>query len=102
MWETIILLAIYLVLGLLCLAVAGWGVVTGQFLDVDGLFLVLVCLSLAVVFLAAFALAIRRGEFAAVMKGLRRSQAATLPETPGPEAPGQAEATNPSRQQANQ
>ena len=97
MWETIILLAIYLVLGLVCLAVAGWGVVTGQFLDLDGLFLVLVCLSLAVVFLTAFALAVRRGEFAVVLKRLRRPKAADLAE-----AAGQAEAANTAQRQGNQ
>ena len=96
MWETIILLMIYLVAGLLCLAVAGWGVVTGQFLEMDGLFLVLVCLSLAAVFLGAFALAVRRGEFAAVLKWLRRPKAAPLPE-----AAGQANPANPSEQQGN-
>ncbi len=97
MWETIILLVIYLIAGLLCLAVTGWGVVTGQFLEVDGLLLVLVCLSLAAVFLSAFALAVRRGEFAALLKWLRRPKAAPLPE-----AAGQANPANPSEQQGNQ
>ena len=72
MLETIILLAIYLVVGLAGLAVAGWCVATGQFLDIDGLFLTLACLSLAVVFLAAFALAVRKGEFAEAIALLRR------------------------------
>ncbi len=79
MWELIIELAIYLVISLAGLAVAAWGVVTGQFLDIDGLFLVLVCLSIAAVFLIAFALAVRKGEFAAVLAFLRRSKPAPAP-----------------------
>jgi len=76
MWELIIELAIYVVVSLAALAVAAWGVVTGQFLDIDGLFLVLVCLSIALVFLTAFALAVRKGDFAEAMAFLRRSKPA--------------------------
>ena len=41
MWGTIILRTIYLVVILMCLVVACWVVITGQFLDIDGLFLML-------------------------------------------------------------
>lgn len=75
MWESILLLLFYLLGGLLCLAVAGWVVITGQFVDVDGLFLSLVCLTLAAVFLLAFGLAWRKGEFADVMAKLRAKKA---------------------------
>lgn len=84
MWEEIILLAIYVVVGLTCLAVAGWGVVTGQFLDIDGLFLVLACLSLALVFLTAFGLSVWRGEFAGVLDRLRRSRSPTPAQSSNP------------------
>ena len=83
MWETIILLTIYLVVSLTCLVVACWVVITGQFLDIDGLLLMLVCLSLAVVFLTAFALAVRRGEFAGVLKRLRRPKPVAPPKSAG-------------------
>ena len=63
MLETLLLLAAYLVLGLACMAVAGWAVITGQFLDIDGLFLALVSASIGGVFLLGFALAVWRGDF---------------------------------------
>ena len=79
MWEAIILLLIYLVVGLAGLAVAGWGVAAGQFFTMDGLFLVLVSLTLAVVFLTAFALGVRSGEFGEVLGRLRRPKRSPAP-----------------------
>lgn len=74
MVETVIELAIYLVVGLGALAVAGWNVATGQFLTMDGLLLTLICLSGAAVFLGAFALAFRKGEFGDLFGRKRNGQ----------------------------
>ncbi len=90
MWELIILLLIYLLSGLAALTVAGWVMVSGQFFDIDGLFLALVCLSLAAVFLGAFALSVRKGEFSQVLSKVRGRKKAA-PEPAESAAPAQSE-----------
>lgn len=51
MLETALLLIFSLLLAIGCLALAGWLVVSHQFATLDGIFLTLVCLVLALVFL---------------------------------------------------
>jgi hypothetical protein len=62
-WEIIVIHIVCLVLALGCLGVAGWAVVTGQLFKtgVDGLFLMLVCLLLALIFSIGPLQAIRQG-----------------------------------------
>lgn len=62
MWEIVILNAVCLVLALVALGIALWAVLSGQLFEtgVDGLFLVLVCLLIAVVFSVPPLVAIRR------------------------------------------
>ncbi len=98
MRETIILLLIYLLSGLACLAVAAWTVISGQFFDIDGLFLVHVCLALAAVFLGAFGLAVWKGEFSDAISKIRK------PKPAAPEQSGGLPATSPAPnpQQAQQ
>jgi len=70
MWESIMLNALCLVLALSALGVAVWAVLSGQLFEtgIDGLFLVLVCLLLAVVFLLNPLMAIRRGWLRELLK----------------------------------
>src|SRR5262249_54896984 len=71
MWETIIEMLFYLVAGLACLGTVVWAAATGQFFSLDGLFLILVCLTLAAVLLVAFALGLHSGDFQEVLSRLR-------------------------------
>ena len=50
MVETVLLLIFSLLLGVGCLVLAGWLVVTHQFATLDGIFVPLLCLVLALVF----------------------------------------------------
>ena len=63
MMETLALLILSLLLGVGSLGVAGWLVVTSQFATFDGLFAVLVCLVLALVFFINCVWSIRGKEF---------------------------------------
>jgi cytochrome c oxidase subunit 4 len=63
MTETFALLIFSLLLGVGSLGVAGWLVATGQFATFDGLFAVLVCLVLALVFFINCLWSIRSKEF---------------------------------------
>jgi cytochrome c oxidase subunit IV len=63
MMETFALLIFSLLLGVGSLGVAGWLVATGQFVTFDGLFAVLVCLVLALVFFINCLWSIRSKEF---------------------------------------
>ena len=72
MWEEIVEVVFYVAGGLVCLAVAGWTAISGQLFTMDGLFLALICLTLAAVFFGAFALGVRSGDFDALLRRLRR------------------------------
>jgi hypothetical protein len=50
MLESVLLLVFSLLLGIGCLVLAGWLVLSHQFASLDGIFLTLVCLVLALVF----------------------------------------------------
>jgi cytochrome c oxidase subunit 4 len=63
MMETFVLLVFSFLLGVGSLGVAGWLVSTGQFATFDGLFAVLVCLVLAVVFFVNCLWSLRSQEF---------------------------------------
>jgi cytochrome c oxidase subunit 4 len=63
MMETFVLLILSFLLGAGSLGVAGWLVATGQFATFDGLFAVLVCLVLALVFFINCFWSIRSKEF---------------------------------------
>jgi len=75
--ESLILNAICLVFALGFLAVAGYSVVTGQMFrsGVDGLFLTLMCLLLALIFAINPLLSLRRGELRGLIKGPQASPA---------------------------
>jgi hypothetical protein len=63
MLETVMLLIFSLLLGIGCLVLAGWVVVTHQFATLDGIFLTLVCLVLALVFFLICGWSLRSEEF---------------------------------------
>jgi len=75
--ESLVLNVICLVFSLAALAVAGYTVVTGQMFrtGVDGLFLTLMCLLLALVFAINPLLALRNGELGGLIKGRQKSSA---------------------------
>jgi cytochrome c oxidase subunit IV len=77
MMEAFVLLVISLLLGVGSLGVAGWLAATGQFATVDGLFAVLVCLVLALVFFINCLWTIRSKEFREWMQS--RQAASSLP-----------------------
>lgn len=63
MLETMILLVGSFLLGIGCLILAGWLVVSHQFATLDGIFLTLVCLVLALVFFLNCGWSLRSQEF---------------------------------------
>jgi hypothetical protein len=63
MLETVLLLILSLLLGIGCLVLAGWLVMTHQFATLDGIFLMLVCLVLALVFFLSCGWSLRSQEF---------------------------------------
>jgi cytochrome c oxidase subunit 4 len=69
--ETFVLLILSLLLGVGSLGVAGWLVAAGQFATFDGLFAVLVCLVLALVFFINSFWSIRGKEFREWAEGRR-------------------------------
>jgi hypothetical protein len=77
MKESLILNAICLVLALGALAVAVYNVITGQVMStgVDGLFLTLMCLMLALVFAINPLLALRSGPLRDLLKGRQKGAA---------------------------
>ena len=83
MLETILLLLLYVVGGLVCLGVAAWTVISGQFFDIDGLMLAHICLAMAAVFFGALAIAVWKGEFREVLDWLRKPKTAAAPEGAG-------------------
>ena len=63
MVETLLLLVLSLLLGIGCLVLAGWLVISHQFATLDGIFLTLVCLVMALVFFLNCFWSIRSEEF---------------------------------------
>ena len=63
MVETLVLLVSSLLLGVGSLVLAGWLVISHQFASLDGIFLTLVCLVLALVFFLNCFWSIRSEEF---------------------------------------
>jgi hypothetical protein len=68
MVETILLLVSSLLLGIGSLVVAGWLVVSQQFASLDGIFLTIVCLVLALVFFLNCGWSLRSEEFRRLMQ----------------------------------
>ena len=71
MAESIILLAIYLIMILVGLAAAAWVAASGSILSIDGMFFAAAAVTVAVVFVVAFAMSVRSGEFADVVNYIR-------------------------------
>ena len=63
MLESVILMIFSVVLGLGCLVVTGWLVTSQQFTTIDGLFLALVCLLLALISFLNLTWSLRSKEF---------------------------------------
>ncbi len=72
MLETILLLAFCLFMGLLSLAVCVWQVVTGRAFTLDGLWLVLISLTIGGFLMFNVVWSIHTGEFQEVLKHLRK------------------------------
>ncbi|MCI0621917.1 MAG: hypothetical protein L0387_09640 [Acidobacteria bacterium] len=68
MLETVLLLVFSFLLGMGCLIVAGWLVISHQFATLDGIFLTLVCLVLALVFFLNCGWTLRSEEFRQLMQ----------------------------------
>ena len=63
MVETVLLLVSSLLLGIGALVLAGWLVISHQFASLDGIFLTLVCLVMALVFFLNCGWSLRSEEF---------------------------------------
>ena len=72
MLETAFLLAFCLLMGLLCLAVVVWLIVTGRVFGLDGLSLALISLTLGVFFMFNVAWSRHVGELQEVLKHFRK------------------------------
>lgn len=68
MVETILLLVSSLLLGIGSLVLAGWLVISHQFASLDGIFLTLVCLVMALVFFLNCGWNLRSEEFRKLMQ----------------------------------
>jgi hypothetical protein len=68
MVETILLLVSSLLLGIGSLVLAGWLVISHQFASLDGIFLTLVCLVMALVFFLNCGWTLRSAEFRQLMQ----------------------------------
>ena len=84
MGQQIILTVLCLVIILGALAFAGWTLVSGQIQrqGIDALFLVTICLLIAVMFLPIPLGALRRGELKQWLKGRAKSKSAASGEAP--------------------
>jgi nitrogen fixation-related uncharacterized protein len=68
----LMIIAVNFVLGIMAVAGIVWDVSSGQVGSMDGNFLIVVCLLLAVIFLGVFCSSIRNGEFKQALLALRR------------------------------
>lgn len=64
-------MVIYLLLGLAAVAGIVWDISTGQIGSMDGNFLAVVCLLLAVIFLGGFFSSLRKGDLLKSLKRIR-------------------------------
>lgn len=64
-------MVIYLLLGLAAVAGIVWDISTGQIGSMDGNFLAVVCLLLAVIFLGGFFSSLRKGDLMQSLKRIR-------------------------------
>jgi hypothetical protein len=71
MWEDLFLLAFSFFLAISGLAVVVWGVATGRFFSMDGLWLALICLTLSAVFGGSIAWSMYTGELRAILRQRR-------------------------------
>ncbi len=72
MFEDLVILVFCGVLGVGGLATAIWELVTGRFFNIDGLWLTLICLTLAVVFGGNIAWSIYTGELQRILRKDKR------------------------------
>lgn len=72
MLESVLLMIVSVVLGLGCLAVTGWLVGSQQFATIDGLFLALVCLLLALISFLNLGWSLRSKEFRQWLKSRKK------------------------------
>ena len=74
MLESVVLIVFSAVFGLGCLIVAGWLVVSQQFATLDGIFLALVCLLLALIAFLNLVWSLRSREFREWLESERKNQ----------------------------
>jgi UPF0716 family protein affecting phage T7 exclusion len=74
MIEPLLWLVVCALLGVLCLAVVVWVVVTGRIAYLDGLSLALISLAVGFIFLSMVGWSYRAGELKEILKSLRRGK----------------------------
>ena len=72
MGEAILELSVCLVIGILCLAVVVWDVVSGRIVYLDGIALAIIVLTLAVFFLFNVVWSYRTGELRQILEKMRK------------------------------
>ena len=77
MFEDILLLVFCLILAVGGLATVVWGLVTGRFFSIDGLWLALISLTLSAVFGGNIAWSIYTGEFQRILHESRKGSSAS-------------------------
>ena len=79
MLETILLLAFCIIMGLIALGVCAYLAVSGLLFTLDGLLLVLICLTIGGIFVLNVAWSIYTGELKKVLEHLRKKPASSEP-----------------------
>jgi hypothetical protein len=76
MLESVVLMIFSAIFGLGCVIVAGWLVISQQFATLDGLFLALVCLLLALISFLTLTWSLRSKEFREWLKSRKENSEA--------------------------
>jgi len=79
MLETILLLAFCLIIGLIALAVCAYLAVSGQLFTLDGLLLLIICLTIGGIFVLNVVWSVYTGELKKVLEHLRKKPASSEP-----------------------
>lgn len=79
MLETILLLAFCLIIGLIALAVCAYLAVSGQLFTLDGLLLLIICLTIGGIFVLNVVWSVYTGELKKVLEHLRKKPAQSEP-----------------------
>ncbi len=75
--EAAALLAAYLLIGLICLAVCAWVMFSGQFFTMDGLLVIAISLTGGAFFLGIFAWSVHKGEVREILNQFRSGRKAS-------------------------